>query len=281
MGTGEDDDQRLAAFLGTVGVGEIRAGVVAEVTRSGVTVLMDGFSERPVGVIGPLDLSWRRGGPAADLLEAGQRISAEVIAVDLDQRQIRLSLAATENPQLWAFLKALRPGQRLSGVVAAVKRFGVFVDLDDGPDHPVFPGVGFITIPELSWEWLNSPSDAVHIGQRVTCEVLAFDTTNGEARLSLRATRPDPFQAFARTTQVGQVLHGSVTELVPFGAFVRVADGIQGLIHLRDLADPPVQTPEEAVQVGDEFPVVITEIDPARRRVALSPRRAGHEILKP
>lgn len=145
--------------------------------------------------------------------------------------------------------------------------------VDDGPDHPVFPGVGFITIPELSWQWGEDPTEIVSMGQHITCEFLAFDTHNGEARLSLRATQPDPFQLFARDAHVGQILHGPVTKLVPFGAFVRVADGVEGLVHLSELATLPIETPEQAVQVGDEVTVVITDIDPLRRRLALSHRQ--------
>ncbi|MFA1546460.1 S1 RNA-binding domain-containing protein [Actinomadura chokoriensis] len=116
------------------------------------------------------------------------------------------------------------------GAAAAIESFGVFVDLDEGPQHPVFPGVGFIAMPELSWHRFDDPSDIYSPGWRVTCEFLAFDTHNREGRLSLRATQPDPFQQFARDTHVGQILRGPVSKLVPFGAFVRVRDGIEGLI---------------------------------------------------
>lgn len=172
----------------------------------------------------------------------------------------------TEHPQLWAYLKALRRGQRLSGTVVAIETFGVFVDLDDGPDHPVFPGVGFITMPELSWHRFDDPSEVVSVGEHITCEFLVFDTHNGEARLSLRATRPDPFQEFARRARAGQILHGTVTKVLPFGVFVRVADGIEGLIHLSELTAPTVEAS------GDEVSVIIIEIDTLRRRLALSRR---------
>ncbi|MFJ9033959.1 S1 RNA-binding domain-containing protein [Streptomyces sp. NPDC102274] len=161
-----------------------------------------------------------------------------------------------ENPELWAFLESLHCGEILSGTVTAIEGFGVFVSLDDGPDHPVFPGVGFITIPELSWRRLEAASDVVQVGQRVSCEFIPFDTWNLEARLSLRGTRPDPFLAFADRNAVGQTLHGQVTKLVPFGAFVQVADGIEGLVHLRELAWTPVEAPSDVVQVGDEVTVV-------------------------
>jgi ribosomal protein S1 len=269
-----EDDRSAQEFMATVTVGDILTGTVAEITPQGAAVLLDGCSGEPCGFIGCLDHTWRASprSPGA-LLQAGDRVAAEVIAVDHPRRQVVLSRSATENPRLWAFLKALRRGQRLSGTVAAIETFGVFIDLDDGPKHPTFPGVGFITMPELSWRTFADPSEIVYPGQHVTCEVLAFDTTHGEARLSLRATQADPFLDFARTTRVGQVRHGSVTKLVPFGAFVRVTDGIEGLVPLNELSATPVQTPDQAVQVGDEVVVTITEIDPVRRRLVLSRRR--------
>jgi ribosomal protein S1 len=180
----------------------------------------------------------------------------------------------SEHPELWAFLESLSRGELLSGTVTAIEPFGVFVALDDGPDHPLFPGVGFITPPELSWRRFETASDVVRLGQRVSCEFLQFDTSNLEARLSLRATQPDPFEAFAAADAVGQKLHGQVTKLVPFGAFVQVADGVEGLVHLRELTWTPVEAPSDVVQVGDEVTVVVTEIDRERRRLTLSRRQA-------
>ncbi|MFJ5219720.1 S1 RNA-binding domain-containing protein [Streptomyces sp. NPDC088354] len=115
---------------------------------------LDGFSARPLGIVWPADVSWRRNVAAA--VKIGQRITAEVLAVDLDEGRVRLAMTATENPELWAFLTSRHRGEVLSGKVAAIERFGVFVSLDDGPDHPVFPGVGFITIPELSWRRIDA-----------------------------------------------------------------------------------------------------------------------------
>ncbi|KUM67079.1 RNA-binding protein [Streptomyces curacoi] len=184
----------------------------------------------------------------------------------------------SEHPELWAFLESLHCGEILAGTVAAIERFGVFVGLDDGPDHFVFPGVGLITIPELSWRRFEAASDIVEVGQRVSCEFLQFDAWNLEARLSLRATQPDPFQAFADRNPVGEKLHGQVTKLVPFGAFVQVADGIEGLVHLRELAWTPVEAPSDVVQVGDEVTVVSTEIDRERRRLALSRRQGSPDL---
>ncbi|MFE5290527.1 S1 RNA-binding domain-containing protein [Nocardia sp. NPDC056611] len=180
-----------------------------------------------------------------------------------------------ESPELWAFLESLRGGEILSGTVTAIERFGVFVALDDGPEHPLYPGVGFISIPELSWRRFEAASDIVHVGQRVSGEFLQFDEWNAEARLSLRATQPDPFRAFAACTVVGQEIHGHVTKLVPFGVFVQVSEGIEGLIHLRDLTSTPAAAPGDIVQIGDEVTVVVTQIDQENRRLSLSRQAAG------
>ncbi|MBP2579562.1 ribosomal protein S1 [Streptomyces sp. PvR006] len=120
-------------------------------------------------------------------------------------------------------MKTLHRGDILSGTVAAIERFGVFVGLDDGPAHPLFSGVGFIVIPELSWRHISAPTDVVHVGQRVSCEFLQFDTYNAEARLSLKALEPDPLRAFADRTLVGQEIRGTVEKTVPNGARVEAA----------------------------------------------------------
>ena len=183
----------------------------------------------------------------------------------------------SENPELRVFLESLRHGEILSGTVAAIERFGVFVALDDGPGHPVFPGVGFITMPELSWRRFEAASDVVRVGQRVSCEFLQFDTRNMEARLSLRATQPDPFEVFADRIAVGQKLPGQVTKLVPIGAFVQVADGVEGLVRLQELTWTAVEAPEDVVQVGDEVTVFVTEIARERRRLSLSRRQVSSD----
>ncbi|MFG2092419.1 S1 RNA-binding domain-containing protein [Streptomyces sp. NPDC048612] len=181
-------------------------------------------------------------------------------------------ISPSENPQLRSFLASLTYGAVLSGTVAAIERFGVFVALDDGPAHPVFPGVGFITVPELSWRRLSAASEVVQVGQHVSCQFLQFDDWNMEARLSLRATRPDPFQAFADRTVVGQRLRGRVSMVVPFGVLVRVDQGIEGLVHRRDLTQAPVGELSEIVRVGDDMDVVVTGIDRELRRLGLSLR---------
>ncbi|GAA2629980.1 hypothetical protein GCM10010411_79650 [Actinomadura fulvescens] len=202
------------------------------------------------------DFPWRGKRP-----EVGQRVTAEVVSVDTSAGRIWLSMAATEHPDVWTFLKGLRSGDVLTGTVADIQNFGVFIALDEGPPHPAYAGVGFVTIPELSWQRFEEVTDVIRIGQRVRGELLSFDTTNGEARLSLRALLPDPFQSFADNAVVGQRLAGTVTKIVPLGMFVEVADGIEGLVHEDELDSP--------ARPGDEVQVSIVDLDRDQRRLRL------------
>ncbi|MFI8515364.1 S1 RNA-binding domain-containing protein [Streptomyces sp. NPDC085460] len=188
----------------------------------------------------------------------------------------------SESPELWAFLESLRCGDILSGTVAAIERFGVFVALDDGPAHPLFPGVEFIVIPELSWQHINAPTDVVQVGQRVSCEFLQFDTYNAEARLSLKALEPDPLRAFADRTPVGQEIRGTVENTVPIGVFVDLGDGIIGLIPSKEVYGLPAVSPVEDSAAGEEITVIVTEVELPARRVFLSrPKGARRESVVP
>ncbi|MGQ4412641.1 S1 RNA-binding domain-containing protein, partial [[Kitasatospora] papulosa] len=149
--------------------------------------------------------------------------------------------------------------------------------LDDGPAHPLFPGVGFIVIPELSWRHIDAPTDVVHVGQRVSCEFLQFDTYNAEARLSLKALEPDPLRAFADRT-VGQEIRGMVEKTVPIGVFVELGDGFVGLVPSREIDGRPAVSPVEDLEAGEEITVIVTEIDLPTRRIFLSrPKNAQRE----
>lgn len=258
-----------AAFLAGLRVGDLLDGTVAGIgRRSGVSVLLDGFDAKPLGLVGELDLSWRSSRAEVErTLEVGGRVRAGVLRVDADAGVVWLSMAASEDPELWRYLCGLRSGQVVSGVVASIESFGVFVELDDGPSHPVYPGVGFITFPELAWRRFEDPSEVVAVGERVRCGVLMFDTTNGEARLSLCALTPDPLKEFMKRVRVGQAVSGAVTLRVPFGVFVRVADGVEGLIHESEIADEPA----DVFAVGREVDVIVTSVDPRTRRVRLCP----------
>jgi small subunit ribosomal protein S1 len=132
-----------------------------------------------------------------------------------------------------------------------------------------------VHVSELSWKHIDHPSEVVEVGQEVTVEVLDVDMDRERVSLSLKATQEDPWQAFARAHSIGQVVPGRVTKLVPFGAFVRVAEGIEGLVHISELAERHVEIPEQVVNVGDEIYVKVIDVDLERRRISLSLKQAN------
>ena len=134
-------------------------------------------------------------------------------------------------------------------------------------------------VSELSWKHIDHPGEVVEVGQEVTVEVLDVDMDRERVSLSLKSTQEDPWQQFARTHQIGQVVPGRVTKLVPFGSFVRVEEGIEGLVHISELADRHVEIPEQVVQVGDEIFVKIIDIDLDRRRISLSLKQANEGTI--
>jgi small subunit ribosomal protein S1 len=154
--------------------------------------------------------------------------------------------------------------------VSSIVNFGAFVDLG-GVD-------GLVHVSELSWKHIDHPSEVVDVGQDVTVEVLDVDMDRERVSLSLKATQEDPWQAFARTHQIGQIVPGKVTKLVPFGAFVRVEEGIEGLVHVSELAERHVEIPEQVVQVNDDVMVKIIDIDLERRRISLSLKQANEGV---
>jgi small subunit ribosomal protein S1 len=151
--------------------------------------------------------------------------------------------------------------------VSSVVSFGAFVDLG-GMD-------GLIHVSELSWKHVDHPGAVVAVGDPVTVQVLDVDFERERISLSLKATQQDPWQEFASTHEVGQLVYGRVTKLVPFGGFVQVGDGIEGLVHISEMSTHHVEAPEQVVTPGEELWVKIIDLDLARRRISLSIKQAA------
>ena len=204
----------------------------------------------------------------------GRELEAKIIELDKNRNNVVLSrrayLEQTQSEVRTSFLQTLQKGQIRTGVVSSIVNFGAFVDLG-GVD-------GLVHVSELSWKHIDHPSEVVEVGNEVTVEVLDVDFDRERVSLSLKATQEDPWQAFARTHAIGQVVPGKVTKLVPFGAFVRVEDGIEGLVHISELAQRHVEVPEQVAKVGDEVFVKVIDIDLERRRISLSLKQANEGV---
>lgn len=243
---------------------EVVTGTVIEVVKGGLIV--------DIGLRGFLPASLVEMRRVRDLLPyIGKELDAKIIELDKNRNNVVLSrrawLEQTQSQTRTTFLNQLQKGQVRSGVVSSIVNFGAFVDLG-GVD-------GLVHVSELSWKHIDHPSEVVEVGSEVTVEVLDVDFERERVSLSLKATQEDPWQHFARTHTINQVVPGNVTKLVPFGAFVRVHEGIEGLVHISELAERHVEIPEQVVQVGDELFVKVIDIDLERRRISLSLKQAN------
>ncbi|MCP4436899.1 MAG: 30S ribosomal protein S1 [Actinomycetia bacterium] len=201
----------------------------------------------------------------------GRDLEAKIIELDKNRNNVVLSrrafLEETQKEQREDFLTNLKPGERRKGTVSSVVNFGAFVDLG-GMD-------GLIHVSELSWKHVDHPGSVVTVGDEVDVEVLEVDHERERISLSLKATQQDPWQEFASNHQVGELVYGRVTKLVPFGAFIQVGDGIEGLVHISEMSAHHVDLPEQVVTPGEELWVKIIDLDLDRRRISLSIKQAA------
>jgi small subunit ribosomal protein S1 len=248
--------------------GEPVEGTVIEVVKGGLII--------DLGVRGflPASLVDIRRVPNLDEY-MGTKIETKVIELNRSRNNVVLSRRAVleeERKEVrQQILDRLQPGLVVEGQISNIVDFGAFVDLD-GID-------GLIHISELSWSHVNHPSEILSIGDTVKVKVLDIDRDRQRISLGLKQTQEDPWQRIVDTYNVGDELAGKVTKVVTFGAFVEILDGVEGLVHISELAPHHVESPREIVHPGDEIRVKILEIDSERRRLSLSAKRVEDQLL--
>ena len=248
--------------------GEPVEGTVIEVVKGGLII--------DLGVRGFLPASLVDIRRVQNLDEfMGQTIECRVIELNRSRNNVVLSRRAVleeeRKEQRQQILDRLQPGQVVEGAISNIVDFGAFVDLD-GID-------GLIHISELSWSHVNHPSEILSIGDVVPVKVLDIDRDRQRISLGLKQTQEDPWQRVVDTYNLGDELEGTVTKVVTFGAFVEILDGVEGLVHISELAHHHVENPREVVNQGDKVRVKILEIDSERRRLSLSLKRVEDQIL--
>ncbi|HEY8723911.1 MAG TPA: 30S ribosomal protein S1 [Gaiellaceae bacterium] len=199
----------------------------------------------------------------------GQELRAKVIELNRSRNNVVLSrrsvLEEERKEQRQTILDKLQPGDIVEGQISNIVDFGAFVDLD-GMD-------GLIHISELSWSHVNHPSEVLEIGQTVEVKVLDIDRDRQRISLGLKQTQSDPWQQVIENYSENDVVEGRVTKVVTFGAFVEILPGVEGLVHISELAQHHVENPREVVSQGQPVNVKIIEVDGERRRLSLSLKR--------
>lgn len=239
--------------------GDTVKGVVIEVVKGGLIV--------DIGLRGFLPASLVDLRRVRDLDQfVNQEIEAKVIELDRNRNNVVLSrrahLEEEKAEQRTAFMDNLQEGEVREGSISSVVAFGAFVDLG-GMD-------GLVHVSELSWQHVNHPSEVVNVGEKVTVKVLEIDRDRTRISLSIKQTTEDPWQAFIASTEVGVIMEGTVIKTVPFGAFVSVGHGVEGLVHVSEIAMHRVESPEMELSIGQKVTVKLTELDEARRRASFS-----------
>ena len=247
--------------------GEPVTGEVIEVVKGGLII--------DIGLRGFLPASLVDLRRVKDLdMYLNTEIEARIIEMDRNRNNVVLSrrvlLEEGRKNERAEILAKLTKGMRLKGAVSSIVDFGAFVDLG-GID-------GLVHISELSWNHVNHPSEVVKVGQEVEVEVLDVDLNRERISLGLKQTQPDPWIKLVEAYPVGTIVDGTVTKIVPFGAFVQLGEATEGLVHISEMAPRHIETPAQVVKVGDVVKVKVMEINPERRRISLSMKSAAAEL---
>jgi small subunit ribosomal protein S1 len=255
--------------------GQTVEGEVVEFNKGGLVVNVEGVRGFvPLSQIADL----RRGGPDESVearLEAMKGRTLLLKVIEMNRRRNRLILSeraalqerrAREKDRL---LNELQPGETRNGTVSSICDFGAFVDLG-GAD-------GLVHLSELSWGQVTHPSQVVKVGDKVDVYVVGVDRENKKIALSLKRLQGEPWTRVSDKYHVGQVVNGKITKLAAFGAFAEIEPGVEGLIHISELSEDRITHPKQVVREGDELPLKIIRIEPARHRLGLSLRQVDEE----
>ncbi len=198
----------------------------------------------------------------------GRTLRVKVIELDRDKNKLILSQKAVLDEEaeqaIQKRLESLEVGQILEGTVQRLTSFGVFVDIGDID--------GLVHISELSWQRVETPSDVVSEGDVVKVKVLKVDPENKKVSLSIKATQPSPWETAAEEIKPGDVVEGTVKRLVSFGAFVEVLPGVEGLVHISQIANRRIGTPGEVLEEGQQIKAKVLDVNPSEERISLSIR---------
>ncbi len=241
--------------------GQMREGTVRNLRPFGAFVDLGGLD----GLIHVSDLSYSRVKDPSEVVEVGQKVTVKVMKIDLENDRISLGLKQVK-PDPWEAVQYKYPaGAEVTGTVTRTAHFGAFVEVEPGVE-------GLIPISEVSWSRINRVEDVLSEGQSVRASVLSVEPEKNRLTLSIKQVAGDPWRQADRAYTPGAVVKGRVTRATGFGAFVELEPGIEGLIHISELAEGRVDRVESVVKVGEEIEVKVLDLDPDKRRISLSIR---------
>ena len=258
------EEQARAAQEGRLAVlqpGDVLEGTVRSLMSYGAFVDLGGFD----GLLHVSDISWNRISKPEDVLSVGQQIKVRILKIDPETKKISLGLKQLQ-PEPWDSVPSkYQPGQRVNGTVSRLTDFGAFVEIEPGIE-------GLIHISEMSWgKKVRHPSDVVKEGDRVDAVILGIKPEERRISLGLKQTLTDPWSDVTERFPVGSQIEGPVSKLAPFGAFVQIADGIEGLVHVSEIsAEKRIHHPQDVLRAGQIVKAQVLGIAPEKRQIKLS-----------
>src|ERR671931_272623 len=247
--------------------GAILKGVVKNLTDYGAFIDLGGID----GLLHVTDMSWGRIGHPSEMFEVGQEVRVVVLKFDPASERVSLGLKQIEaNP--WTLLEDKYPiGSVIRGEVRNVTDFGIFVGVEEGID-------GLVHVSDISWtQRIKHPGELYKKGDELEAVVLNIDVENERFSLGIKQLTPDPWETLSERVPVGSRVHGKVTKVTDFGAFVEIEPGIEGLVHVSELRDERVENPRDVVSEGQEVDVKVIDINSTDRKIALSIKALLHE----
>jgi len=257
-------------------IGKRIEGAVVSLAEYGAFVELEPGIE---GLVHVSEMSWiKRVKHPSKLVEIGQRVEALVLDVDERERKISLGMKQLE-PNPWSVIEEKYPvGAHVSGPVRNITNFGIFIGLEEGID-------GLVHVSDISWtEQIKHPADKFEKGVNVNAVVLKIDKDNEKFSLGIKQLEPNPWDEILKKYAVGSEVTGTVSSVVDFGAFLKLEDGIEGLIYTAELSTERVEKPGDFAKEGDEITALVMKVDPVEQKIALSIRaltdREQREALK-
>lgn len=256
----EQRNEKRRALLEEVKPGDIRRGVVKNITDYGAFVDLDGLD----GLLHITDMSWGRISHPSEVLKVGEEIDVMIIEIDRDRERVSLGLKqCTSNP--WDSIEKKYPvGAKVHGKVVNLVQYGAFVELEQGVE-------GLVHVTELSWtKRITKPSDVLKIGQEVDAVILGINKEEQKISLGIRQLEQNPWEMVRHNYPVGARVHGKVRNLTTFGAFVELEEGIDGMVHVSDMSwTRHINHPGEMLKKGDEVEAIVLDVDADQQRIAL------------
>ncbi len=256
----EQRREKRRALLEDVKSGDIRRGVIKNITDYGAFVDLDGLD----GLLHITDMSWGRISHPSEVLKVGEEVEVMIIEIDKERERVSLGLKqCKENP--WESIEKKYPiGGKVHGKVVNLVQYGAFVELEQGVE-------GLVHVTELSWtKRISKPSDVLKIGQEVDAVILGINKEEQKISLGIRQLEQNPWEMVRHNYPVGARVHGKVRNLTTFGAFVELEEGIDGMVHVSDMSwTRRINHPSEMLKKGDEVEAIVLDVDSDQQRIAL------------